>query len=301
MSKHSNLRYIPDNNITASTAKRLGFCLIILSVGYQYKLLLCGIMGLNFGFEWICYSMIHGISSNHWIEHIIYVPIMWITLNKLNEIVFGPGENEVISKSLRHKKWIGLFLCAIYIYGQGIHMINTVEIWASKHNNLNSGPVYEQIWWLDEQVSHWVQFFSFFLLIGWFIAHDRLDRTQASLLAIITGIIHGIDRGVGVIEGDNPILAFVLVAPILLACLYRWSRHDFNFKRAWKDFFFRHGCVFAFTVPLSVGCYPFVFGGFVQPSEMVSNAWKVVLYALIIISLEILLVVGLDRMIKKDK
>ena len=291
-------KLIDSNNVPASYAKYLTWCILFISLGYHYKLIFCGGLGQVLGFNSICYTMVHGVSTNHWFEHIIYVPLIWIVLNAVNNIVFGPYENEVLSKKQRQKKWIGQFLCALFIYGHGIHTTNLLEMFA-RAEGLATGVLYEQIWWLDEEVSHFVQFTSFCLLISFFITQDRLDRQHGSYIAIVTGIIHGVDRGVGVIEGDHPHLGFFFASSIGLACWYRWRRHDQQFTRVWKDFFFRHGLGFVGTILIFLLSYQLFFGLSIQPSTMGTGAWRVVVLALSIIGLGLLVVFGLDTLYKK--
>ena len=172
-------------------------------------------------------------------------------------------------------------------------------MWSRQNHGITTGPVYEQIWWIDEQLSHLVQFVAFFLLMAWFIAQDRLDRTHSKNIAIISGVLHGIDRGVGVVEGDSSSLGFFLMGTIMLACAYRWYRHDKNFWRSWQDFFFRHSFIFCITMALLLGFYSFFFGLDVQPSEMGNAAVQVAILGIFMIVIEITLVVALDRLVQK--
>jgi hypothetical protein len=301
MTNYPEPTFVKDNNLKAKEHRLLAWCLLFISIGYQYKLIFCGGMGLVLGQKWICYSMVHGITTNHWFEHLIYVPLMWIALNKVNDIVFGPNENEVISKSLRRQKWIGQLLAAIYIYGHGMHIMNTVELWSRINHGITSGPVYEQIWWIDEQLSHIVLFFSFFFLLAWFIAHDRLDRNQAKTMAVLTGVLHGVDRGVGVVEGDSVFSSLFFIAMILIAAIFRWYRHNQDFARSWKDFFFRHATTFSISMILFLLCYNFLFGLSVQPSEMGEEVKGVVVLGIGLIVFMIFSVFTLDKLTKKSR
>ncbi len=301
MKREISATFIESSNIKATYDPYLVWCIFFISIGYQYKLIFCGGMGLGLGQTWICYTMIGGISTNHWFEHLVYAPLMWITLVKINQIVFGPGENEILSKAQNRKKWIGQALAALYLYGYGMHITNTVEIWARQHNGITTGTVYELIWWLDEQFSHWVQYISFFPLIAWFVINDRLDRNHSKNAAIITGVLHGVDRGVGVIEGDNYMMAFYLIGVMMVGCVFRWYRHDKNFWRSWQDFFFRHVFLFCITMILLIGSYSFFFGLDIQPSEMGKAAVQVAILGIVIIVIETILVVGLDRLVSNRK
>ncbi len=167
----------------------------------------------------------------------------------------------------------------MYVYATGIHFVNTIEIFSREQLGITSGELYEQIYWIDELMSHWLQFFFYFLFFAWLIVSDRLDRVNGGYIAIFTGLVHGLERAIGVIEGDNPYSAMLFGIWILIACIIRWKKHGSNFERVWKDFFFRHGISFGISMPIALFLYQFIFGGFIQPSEMGTDAWKVVFFA----------------------
>ncbi len=277
----------------AKNAPYLVWCILFISIGNQYKLLFCGFLGKVIGLDSICYTMFHGISTNHWFEHFVFVPLLWIVLNYLNNVVFSSTSSSRATSKPTKLKWLGQFLCVLFVYGHGIHITNTLEIMA-RDNGLANGLLYEQIWWLDEEVSHWLQFGAFFSLIALFITQDGLDRQQGAKMAVLTGILHGIDRGVGFVEGNNPFLGFALIVMIGMACWVRWQKHERDFQRVWKDFFFRHGIIFATTVLIFLVSYQLVFGLAIQPSTMGMEAWRIVALAISIILVEALLVIRLD-------
>ena len=61
----------------------------VVVFAYYYKAVLVGFMGGVLGIEWLGGTMIHGISTNHWIEIVIYCPLLWLALHQVNENVFG--------------------------------------------------------------------------------------------------------------------------------------------------------------------------------------------------------------------
>ena len=292
-------RLITSTNISAPSNQSLTWMMVYICFAYHYKAIFCGFLGKIMGYEWICYTIIHGVSTNHWFEQFVYVPILWYVLYRLILVVFGPNEGEVLGKAIQRKKVFAIFLSTMYVYAVGIHFTNTLEIFAREQLGITSGALYEQIYWIDETFSHWVQFFCYFLLFAWLIAHDRLDRTDGKYVAISTGLAHGLERSIGVIEGDNAYSAMIFVVWILIACIIRWRRHDRNFGRVWKDYFFRHGLSFTITFPISLFLYQLVFNGFVQPSEMGIGAWKVVVFAVIVISFGFLIAFWVDSWITK--
>ena len=297
----TNFQYISSNLIPAKESKSLIWWLIYVCFAYHYKVIICGLFGKVLGYDWLCHTMIHGVTSNHWFEQLIYAPILWYALYRIIVIIFGPLEGEVLSKKVRRQKTIAFFLLAMYIYGIGIHFTNTIEIYSRTQLGITSGPLYDQVYWVDEQLSHWIQFFFFFTLFAWIIVHDRLDRVHGGYIAVFTGLLHGLERAIGVIEGDSPYIALVLGAVILIACVIRWQRHDRNFSRVWKDFFFRHGLSFGLSMPVALYVYPLVFGGFVQPSAMGDKGWLVVLFVFAVTTIGFLLAIFLDKLLTKKE
>lgn len=300
-SQPSNYTFISTNNIPAKESKSLIWWIIYVCFAYHYKVIICGFFGKTLGYDWLCHTMIHGVTTNHWFEQLIYAPILWYALYRIIEIVSGPLENEILGKKVKQQKTLAFFLLAMYIYGIGIHFANTIEIYSRVELGIRTGPLYEQVYWVDEQLSHWIQFFFFFTLFSWFIVYDRLDRIHAGYIAVFTGLLHGLERAIGVIEGDSPHIALILGAVILVACFLRWRRHESDFPRVWKDFFFRHGLTFGLSMPVALYFYQIIFDGFVQPSEMGDSAWKVMVFVIVFTGLGFLLAVFLDKLLANNK
>ncbi len=291
-----NSTLITTNLIPASESKELKWLMIFVCIAYHYKLIFCGLLGKVLGYTWICKTIIHGVTTNHWFEQLVFIPLLWYVLYRMTIVVFGPHRNEVLAKSVQTKKVLALFFITMYIYATGIHFTNTIEIYSRVNLGISSGPLYEQIFWIDEVLSHWIQFFFYFLFFAWLIVYDRLDRDDGSYIAIFTGLLHGLERAIGVIEGDNPYSALVFGSWILIACIIRWKNHKKDFGRVWKDFFFRHGLTFGISMPLGILSYNLLFGGFVQPSTMMDEAWKVVVFGVVFIFVGFISAVSLDRL-----
>lgn len=296
-----SFKYITSNRLPAKESKSLIWWLAYVCFAYHYKVIVCGFFGKDLGYDWLCKTVVHGVTTNHWFEQLIYAPILWLAFYKIINIVFGPGENEILGKKVRRLKTVAYFLLAMYIYGIGIHFINTVEIYARTELNIESGALYDQIYWIDEQFSHWVQFFFFFSLFAWLIIYDRLDRVHGGYAAIFTGLLHGLERAIGVIEGDSPFVALLLGAVILVACFIRWQNHGRNFNRVWKDFFFRHGLSFGLSMPIALYVYQFVFNGFIQPSTMGESAWLVIVFVAVFTGIGFSIAILFDRMLGEKK
>lgn len=286
---------IVSNRIPAGQSKELKWLMIYVCVAYHYKVIFCGLFGKVLGYTWICNTMIHGVTANHWFEQMVYVPLLWYVLYRMIVVVFGPHKNEVLGKSVQTKKVLALFFATMYTYSQGIHFANTIEIYSRVHLDISSGPLYDQIYWVDEILSHWIQFFFYFLFFAWLIVFDRLDRVHGSHIATFTGLLHGLERAIGVIEGDNPNNALIFGSWILIGCFIRWKKHEKDFARVWKDFFFRHGLSFGISMPIGIFSYYLTFNGFVQPSTLGDSAWKVVVFGAAFILIGFTLAIAIDN------
>ena len=295
-----NSHFINSNLIPAHENKELKWLLLFVCTAYHYKVIFCGLFGKVMGYTWICNTMIHGVTTNHWFEQLVYVPLLWYVLYRIIVVVFGAHQGEVLGESVQTKKMLAIFFATMYVYGLGIHFANTIEIYSRVHLDISSGPLYDQIYWVDEVLSHWIQFFFYFLLFGWLIIYDRLDRKDGNFMAVFLGLLHGLDRAIGVIEGDHANIAMLFVVWILIACLIRWKRHHYNFGRVWKDFFFRHGLTFGLSMPIALFIYSLLFQGFVQPSNMGNDAWKVVVFGGVFILVGLFVTLLMDYLLKKD-
>jgi hypothetical protein len=292
-------RLITSNLIPASESKELKWLMLYVCIAYHYKVIFCGLLGKILGYTWICNTMIHGVTTNHWFEQLVYVPLLWYVFYRMIVVVFGPHEGEILGKSIRTKKVLALFFATMYTYSLGIHFTNTLEIYSRVYLDISSGPLYDQIYWIDEIMSHWIQFFFYFLFFAWLIVYDRLDRDDGSYVALFTGLLHGVERAVGVIEGDNANIAIFYGTWILIACFIRWKKHGNDFARVWKDFFFRHGLSFGISMPIGIFSYHLIFNGFVQPSSMGDTAWKVVVFGGAFILIGFTLAVAIDSLLSK--
>ena len=101
-SKHPNI--IVSNQIQTRESKELMWLMLYVCIAYHYKVIFCGLFGKVMGYTWICHTMIHGVTTNHWFEQFVYVPLLWYVLYRMVVVVFGPHEGEVLSKSIQHKK-----------------------------------------------------------------------------------------------------------------------------------------------------------------------------------------------------
>jgi hypothetical protein len=230
-----------------------------------YTAVLNDFLGRIVGLEFISYTWIHGIPTYLWVEIIVYGPIIWLALTMVCADVFGdaPSDPQALRKH-RRLQFAATFAIAILIYGIGIHATDTLSV-LSERKGETDGEVYELIYFLDEGLSHYVQFFALFFVMGWFLIFDRPGRNAFPYIALFLGVVHGIERGVGIIEGEKWFLGPIVLAWMGLAIWLRWRRVG---SAARSEFFFRHAVIFCLALPLTLAVYYLWFQSFPPPSSL---------------------------------
>ena len=231
-----------------------------------YTAVLNDFLGRILGLEFISYTWIHGIPTYLWLEIIFYGPIIWLALTQVNADVFGdvPTEPEALRKH-RRLQFAGTMAIAILLYGIGVHVTDTIEVLSRTREHITEGAVYDLVYFLDEGFSHYIQFFALFFVMGWFLIFDRLGRTAHPSIALFLGAVHGIERGVGIIEGEKWFLGPAVLVWMSTAAWLRWRRVG---SAASSEFFFRHAIAFCLTLPVSQAMYYIWFHSFPPPSSL---------------------------------
>ena len=257
-------------------AQAIGWFAVVV-FAYYYKAVLVGFMGGVLGADWLGGTMIHGISTNHWIEIIIYCPLLWLALHQVNENVFAADRGR------RHL--IGEFAIAIVIYGTGVHIANVIEIYSREQRGIHEGDVYNLVYFLDEGFSHYLQFVPLFFVIGWFVIHDRPRLHVYQTLALFLGAGHGVERAIGIIEGGKWFLGAPTVVWIGSAAWIRGRRlHRLDVDPR-DDFFFRYAICFCVTLPIAQLTYLGRFGSFAQPSKLADSGARLTGIGVIVLTI----------------
>lgn len=240
------------------------FTVVVLA--YYYKLVVFGFGAEVLGFSWLSSTEWSGIDLNHWIETLIYCPLVWFALHQINADVFGdPPIDPDALRGHRRRQTVGDVFNALFLYGTGIHIANVIELASQDETGASDLEVYDLVYFLDEGLSHYVQFIPLFAVLGWTVLHDRPGRLDRVGIAIFLGVAHGVERGVGIIEGGKWFLGAPAVVWLALAVVARVRSRG---REALSEFFVRYAVAFCITLPVAEVGYRLQVGSFAQPSSL---------------------------------
>lgn len=248
-----------------------------------YTVLICDIPERVFGIDELCHSWIRGIPSYLWVEIILYGPVVWFALHMVKTDVFREPSAVVTSRRVQRRvELIATTAIAMWLYGVGIHAADIIEVVSRERAQITDGTVYDVAYFLDEGLSHYVQFVSLFFVIGLFVIFDRTGRTEGRRLALLLGVAHGVERGLGIIEGEKWFLAPLVIVWMAVALSVRRRRVG---PAAIEEFFFRYAAAFVLALPACQGAYYARFGEFVPPSQLEDGAYAQVAIGAIVLTL----------------
>ncbi|HSG01540.1 MAG TPA: hypothetical protein VLA20_10425, partial [Vicinamibacterales bacterium] len=231
---------------------------------------------------------------------IFYGPVIWFSLHQVNTDVFGDVPNEPNALKKHHRlQLIGTVAIAIILYGIGVHVTDTLEVLSREREGITDGAVYDLIYFLDEGLSHYIQFFPLFFVMGWFLIFDRPGRTGAAYFALFLGVAHGVERAVGIIEGEKWFMGPAVMAWMGTAAWLRWRRVG---SAAFEEFFFRHAVAFLVILPICQIAYYLWFGAFPPPSFLSdAELIQMAVGAIVLTAVGTAVVIALDRWLHKRR
>jgi hypothetical protein len=255
----------------------------IVVFGRLYTVLICDIPERVFGIDWLCHSWIRDIPSYLWVEIILYGPVVWFALHMVKTDVFREPSGGVTSRRVQRRvELVATTAVTMWLYGVGIHAADIIEVVSRERAQITDGTVYDVAYFLDEGLSHYVQFVSLFLVIGLFVIFDRTGRTEGRRLALLLGVAHGIERGLGIIEGEKWFLAPLVIVWMAAALAVRRRRLG---PSAFEEFFFRYAVAFVVALPACQGAYYARFGEFVPPSQLEDGPYAQVAVGAVVLAM----------------
>ncbi len=167
--------------------------------------------------------------------------------------------------------WISLALIGILLYGHAMHLtansINTYSTEIRDYRSILPDDTYALIYFLDEQLGHWLLYAGLFGLLGiWTWSCDISIPNWSSLLA--SGFIFGISYGVVLIESSQvwmalPIVLFLAGSSFLAARKRAQQFLSLVKSNPMAQFTF----MTAIGILAGMSIYFTATGGFVEPSK----------------------------------
>ena len=199
------------------------------------------------------------------VDLVLMAPFYLIILLTINAAVFK-------EKRTGGLFWLAIAMIGVFMYGHAMHLTgNAINTFATEvHNYRPQIPdnVYSLIYFLDEDLGHWLVYTGLFILIGiW--GWIKIDPIPFHWTDALAGIIFGGTYAIAIIESSQPWLSFVAATWFLFVLFKKISWRFSLFSAYWKsDFFWRFLLVTALAVVVVEIVYAIVMGGFVQPSQL---------------------------------
>jgi hypothetical protein len=279
--------------VTVRTRAVTWFAVVVFA--RLYTVILCDFPERVLGSDVMCDTWLRGIPIYLWVEIIAFGPIVWFALHQITTDVFGDIPTAAgplhAHRKLRLAATVG---GALFLYGVGIHTADTVEVLSRQREGITDGAVYDLVYFLDEGLSHYVQFVPLFFVIGWYVIWDRSGRTEYPRVALLLGAAHGVERGLGIIEGEKWFLGPIVIVWFLLAV--RWRRGRVG-DVAFEEFFVRYALAFVLLLPVCQAAYAIRFSGFPAPSGLTDGEYAELAVGVVGVTvLGAAAVVALDRL-----
>lgn len=168
--------------------------------------------------------------------------------------------------------WLALGMIGVFIYGHAMHLtgnaIHTFAIEARSYRSLLPEDLYNLIYFLDEDLGHWLIFGGLFALLAiW--GSQAVPAILLHWTDVLLGIILGASYAISIVESSQPWLGFVAAALLLGVVFHKASWRLRRFASTWRaDLLWRVLLVTALSLVLVEVMYAVVAGGFIQPSQL---------------------------------
>ena len=171
-----------------------------------------------------------------------------------------------------------LFFAMLYLYGHAMHMTsNTIDTFSNEirdYGTIVPQDMSELIYYLDEELSHWILFLSRYALIAClFVLEARYLNLLLSgstyRLAVGAGIWYGVADAIVFVEGQTVYLLPLVLIGLGALWIGMWKSSDLDLTSFW-----RAGPVVVFVTALlpsmviGLAAYVWLVGGFKQFSEL---------------------------------
>lgn len=198
------------------------------------------------------------------IDLLVMAPFFLVMTLAIHSVIYS-------EKPTNRNAWLSLAFIGMLLYGHAMHTtansINTYSTEIKDYRSILPDDTYALIYFLDEQLGHWLLYAGLFGLLGlWTWSCNISISRWSSLLAC--GLLFGISYGVVLIESSQiwlaPIFVILLISSSLLAARKQAKRFVF---------FVKTNPMAQFSIMTSVGIivgmsvYFLATGGFIEPSK----------------------------------
>jgi hypothetical protein len=166
----------------------------------------------------------------------------------------------------------------IFMYGHAIHFtgnsLHTYITEVKDYEHEMPEDVFEMIYFLDEEFSHWVLFIGVTGLISSWLLYDQLVKAPPVLpdtmwLILPFGVMYGFVLAYTLIEARSLEFTFLILSIPAITWIYLWRRSGQRFMEfARSRPFTKLVSIMLFSMLIGLGLWFLVFGGFPQPSEV---------------------------------
>lgn len=194
----------------------------------------------------------------------ILAPFYLVVLLRIQSIIFGVRRG--------FSFWLGIGLIGLFLYGHAMHMTaNAINTFSTEIRNYRAQiptDTYDLIYFLDENLGHWLIYVGLFGLLGVWLLEDQLESRPAWITAV-PGALVGLFQAVAIIESSHPWLGPVALIYLcgMLSIRIR-ARHE-NLLSIWKG---RPVARFVILVMAAIligeVIYLLSMGSFIQPSQL---------------------------------
>lgn len=213
--------------------------------------------------------MIWYIRTTDMIDLLFLSPFYLVMLLFFNHKVFS-GQRE------SNLYLVGLGLMGLTLYGQAMHLTgNTINCFGTEiRNYLDQIPsdMYQLIYFLDEDLGHWIFYAGMFGSLGvWMIADlpDSALPHPGWKVASLAGGLFGLSYAVAIIESSHPWIGFLAAVWLLGCSIWGSRRYGLGWQHRWKQsIWVQFGLAAALMLVIGELAYAGWVGGFIQPSQL---------------------------------
>ena len=173
--------------------------------------------------------------------------------------------------------WATLVLGVVFLYGQAMHLtanaINTFSTEIRDYRAVLPADTYALIFFLDENLGHWLMCLGLFGVIGMWAAHCPLFLPGHRCFTALPGLVSGVGSALAIIESSHPWIAPLGALYLFLCCCFWAQKRGLSICDAWPGNPLIEYCLSnAAATILTMGLYFWYFGSFVEPSVLTGAA-----------------------------